>query len=468
MHNPGQTQGQINEKWLAIPRRKYNTERRAPEFQDDDDEEQVVPPEDIVYGFKSRFFHYQASRKRILENLKAPVDEQREKDLNSPAHFRKGELVWVSIPPLKPARQSRPEEFIGFWPGIIEARDSKYRPGPGGVRIRYDVKLLVANTRHTVNEGSIVSWHAYKLPRIVLNAMTRATPPADLTKGLSELSRFQPLPASDEDDTLDRTYQNALCPLLLARYIAFNLARYYFLDVPYTDTSTEPAKVKHQGLWWGPELIWLDEIVRISASREELETQYNVTDILPQRPPPEGSSAPPYGIFGRLSELYIAIGQPMFTCTLYEMERLSDEDMDFEYTQSTVSSEADPEDRAFALPSPLPGHRWRCISKDDEIVCLPLQVLAGRYDPLPFRSAEHQELLSHIINEETVNNFHEGVSSGRSLDMAVNRIMSVSGLVLSGRSTAAATSKWAARPEAIKLSDKEERAQFSEKWVTGR
>lgn len=255
-----------------------------------------------------------------------------------------------------------------------------------------------------LSEEKILSWQAYQLPRVIFDQIKRPRVPLQFTEGLPELTKFNPLPlaslstrtyhnAASVDGTIEaiepleipRTFENALAPLSLARRIVKIIEEHYCCSDMYKDPGERGSSSRemYQGIWWGPERIWMDDLVRLNASYAELVASIpdpNKVQKSLKEPSPGGDGR---GILAHITEFTHdpTKKQLYFSARLYELAQDSpdlhiEEDLGLRQP-GCLSAPAWSHAASYRLPEPPKGFRFRRITADDVEIYLPVQFIAG-------------------------------------------------------------------------------------------
>ncbi|KAG8847308.1 hypothetical protein FRB96_001642 [Tulasnella sp. 330] len=438
----GRKQGYINSIWIGVP----GIVRR-----DRDEDEPTIGTNRSGGGSGGRRLVKLPTRSGFVSwiNLKRslirgpvkvipPVIPDMALDLSFARYYRVGELVWVLVDHLRPSASNTadPDEVIKFWPAIVQkplARGRQIGTAPSSPQNRtmYTVQLLGVENRHEVPFEHILSWYAYALPETILQQIQDPLMPVEITRALTQLADFHPLPIPPPAPAparpgyrtlpvrpeIPRTFENALGPLSMAhRKAEFIQMRYCSTD-EYSDFDPERGELKsYQGLWWGAERIWIGDIVRLTCTRADLE-QEHLTDRLlaPSR------DAPGRPLLARMKEIVFdeAKGQLCFSAEVYELKRTS---------KTRQDSVAD-HDGLLGLRPPH-NLRFRTVTPSDVLIYLPVQTIAGRYDSLPLDSEPHRNLLSSLVTDENLTRLGRGELDGTELGTSLKDVMALSGLCM--------------------------------------
>jgi len=423
---------------------------------------------------------------------KVAVNHNRVADLegvNSPYRkrlHRIGEVIWcfLDVPIAGPGEE---ESAIGAWPGIVKSIQRSMHftivMGESSVEHRkdgdhpyaYDVTLFNVDTDITIPDERVLPYQAMSSPQPLLDALSSLMHTIDrkghtlsvpVQKGLDALSKF--------------TFEEAALPYALAVQAPIMLAKYWSCtdnwtfkytivadkavatpvvpkkkhrtpglhigpmpalfpsasDGPSAVPADSPAQVKtqkrYQGLWWGGERIWVDDLVRLKVPRRELAPNGSER-VLPAVPPsqtaieyalhkgiePEHTpGSGDLGLFLRITSIFTVETKVRISGMLFDLveegfvgagvggregqqEDTSAFDMkslDPALLQGESSNAQPPESNGFKPasdrqvlsgpyvrswnpPEPPTGHKFRSILKGDWEAVMDISLLSGRYYP---------------------------------------------------------------------------------------
>ncbi|KAG8951861.1 hypothetical protein FRC04_005553 [Tulasnella sp. 424] len=484
----GQKQGIINERWLnkkTATRRKLRPTLPASEAAVLSGSAPAGPPD------KLKLFSWTSTKHRPQEKKTGRIyamAPERHADLTCGGYFRPGEVVWVSIPHIIPeSREPKSvDELIEFWPGLVKGRHvakhvQSHTPGTPfktTESFQYEVQLLAAGVSHTVEESQLLSWQAYQLPRVVREQTLKPRMPVEVSPHMLELEDFRPLPIHlskplhnlppgyDKRTEIPRTFENALGPLAVALSHAKIISQQYCPEYPYRDSRQFRAPELYQGVWWGPEHIWVDDLVRLVLTRAELVGWGLSTGLLEST-----SGAEERGIFGQIVEMTWDSGKSIvcFSARLYELSSESDMDIVEEGTvppaPSSLSIPADyhldPQQR---LPNPPRGFRFRRITSPERLIYLPLQAIAGRYDHLICGAEGQRDLMKRIMNPRNLSAFNANQLESPETETAIKRVLSLAGLG-PGEWNGVDPSRWVqGRLKGVTDAEKDAKQKYYDRW----
>ncbi|KAI0310399.1 hypothetical protein OF83DRAFT_1031400, partial [Amylostereum chailletii] len=319
-------------------------------------------------------------------------------------HQVRSEAIPRDVPPPPPG----PEDAEG-----AQYEDASPTPWTVEQHTEYTVKLLGINYDTTVLDANALPYVGYTPTQQLLNAMG-AVPPAHLTLDAADIASFVPCPPDVDAVNLDPArrrarFRAAVAPYSIALQTANTLTHYWtptdewecrFAVPPPSPASaaapetgvdarghssvapgasadelrrltrrivgTLPAsgvatQTRYQGLWWGSERIWVDELVRLKASRRQLAPQGAPHIFAPSGPSAAtlavvGGAAPApgeaelgaidRGLFLRLDALFVvdvpdgeggSVAEARASGTLYELA-----DEDWEETEARAQGPSTP------------------------------------------------------------------------------------------------------------------------------
>ncbi|CAE6513759.1 unnamed protein product [Rhizoctonia solani] len=376
---------------------------------------------------------------------------ERLRDLNSGRAFRASELVWVTLVNPIPVTGDGSAE-IEFWPAVILTYSTKNEPTPHKpgetdyevvAHFTFNIRLLGVNHQVTVSGDRLLPQLGYIPNPSLLEAVKECRPNRPVNREFSEYTHFNPLP--EYDDVLgltsgSYTLKDALPTFTLALHIVACLTPVWCATNSYSsDDKNARGDELFQGLWWGSERIWLDDVVRLRPSREELDPEstmgllppsspdavnralfLRLTYIVVDRDDPTGmnicvggdlyelaqggtqpSQSPPKSIFGPPTGLLIPLSDPI--------------DMIAEGSSSSaLGATVGPSlaESSVAMPPPPPGFTFRRLLAAGNEMVLDVGAIAGRYYPKALQ-AETLNRVMRTLNEE------RGVKAGETISGTV-------------------------------------------------
>jgi hypothetical protein len=381
---------------------------------------------------------------------------ERLRDLNSGRTFRPFELVWVALQEPISVTEDR-SIMIDFWPATISSYTTKNEPTPhkpGDTnydiisRCIFTIRLLGVNHQVSVPEDRLLPQLGYVPSQGLLNAVKDCEPSRPLNPEFTEYMHFNPLPEFDSALQIppgSYTSQDALPAFCLALHIVACLTPVWCATHSY---SSEDKKAQvddlFQGLWWGSERIWLDDVVRLRPSRDELDPE-NTLGFLPPSSPDAATRA----LLLRLTYIVVDREDPtgMSICVggdLYELARKETQPQSPKQqsvqqpifgpptgllgptsTQfgppvasssgSGVSATIGPSvaESAISMPPPPPGFVFRKLLRQGSEMVVDVGAIAGRYYPKIIQ-ADTLDRVVRTLNQET------GVRAGETVHGTVD------------------------------------------------
>ncbi|KAG8745641.1 hypothetical protein FRC10_007338 [Ceratobasidium sp. 414] len=222
---------------------------------------------------------------------------ERIRDLTSSDRtFRGLELVWVA---LKTPIYLKPDKSVAidFWPAIVLSFSTKntpsnHRPGDPNYTIEcrcvYTIRLLAVNHEVRVYEERLLPQLGYVPTPELLNIIKDCEPSRPLDPTFDEYKKFNPLSEFNKDLGISPSQyspQDAPPAYFLALHIVACLTPMWCATHSYSSDEPKSAEEEfYQGIWWGAERIWLEDLVRLRPSREELDPD-NTMGLLPPSSP---------------------------------------------------------------------------------------------------------------------------------------------------------------------------------------
>jgi hypothetical protein len=377
--------------------------------------------------------------------------------LSIPRWFRVGEVVWCKVP------DSPIHQVIEYWPGVVEnsriksvSKDCGDTTDPANRETLqwtvYTVRLLgLQRCFVRVRDSEVLPYQLHSTPQPVWIELGRLIQDQNVFDW-NELQQLNPFEtnrnlATDpmrERASLDLLKQSA-APFALAASLASKISEHYcpifqFMQqtpVPPLPSSSDKGKrpsrakeavaveiklvfgedghliqpvrpkgpvkrTEYEGLWWGPEKIWIDDLVRLKPLRGEFSPQGNSRVLPPSSPGTSAaaedriaSSSQTGGSQHRGLFLLVKSFQPanplvaksqiksrmIVTGILFELahidskeaQALGDLALKFGPATGTMSGFKNP------LPVPPRGFVWRPILKKGYEIHAEAGTIAGRY-----------------------------------------------------------------------------------------
>jgi len=309
-----------------------------------EEQEQILPVKEIPW------FAIRMEPKPVKPSTgpKVAVNSHRIADIegvNSPHRkrlHRLGEVVWcfLDVPIARPGEE---DSAIGAWPGIVKSiqrsmhftfvmGESSFERHLGDDQpYAYEVTLFNIDAVITISDERVLPYQAMSSPQPLLDALS------SLMHTIDRKGDTLSVPAEGGLDSLSKfTFEEAALPYALAVQAPIMLAKYWTCTdnwmFKYTITADKtvatpvvpkkkhrtpglhigpmpdllpsistgpvalaaesPAQAKtqkrYQGLWWGGERIWVDDLVRLKVPRRELAPSGS-DRVLPVVPPSQAA-----------------------------------------------------------------------------------------------------------------------------------------------------------------------------------
>lgn len=386
-----------------------------------------------------------------------PCSTERVADLRANRRFRCGELVWTALNPSIEGEDKH--ERIEFWPALINDFslkidvDSRFEKEAWTVKQyhTYSVRLLGVPVTDLLPEQSLLPYQACG-PSNELIERLRETGKPKLLENQDNFAESCPIPLGTTKfmDKQQLRFNDAVTPFAFAIQIAAHLVQFwtpaqeyaFHGEVPSTSSlATKAADGKSvvelkesrcQGLWWGAERIWIDELVRLQPSRAQV---FSGGSNLIHPPSPRADGR---GVLMRINSILSLPGETRdsprickVSGVLYELAEESYEEPSqpsqpielippIEPTSTPSGSShspvivtpfqgekprlADPFEQGsnppslahmppYPLPEPPPGFKFRPIVKSGYEIVLDVAFIAGRYYP---------GLLNHLLLKDVL------------------------------------------------------------------
>ncbi|KAF7308845.1 Actin-related protein 8 [Mycena kentingensis (nom. inval.)] len=343
-----------------------------------------------------------------FQDLRAVAELAMSTDM--PRYCRDGEVVWCTlVDPISYAD----EMAIEYWPAVVEMSHLVQTPMTQGAispppRYSYTVQLLSTSRTCKVSDDGVLPYLAYgntdEQMQAIVGRVVALWPSVDQSK----LASFDPCPDSPKPPP---TPDACLPSYMLALQTASRLCDFWMatddwdaeliLESPPPAASSasasapvsKPLQIKQtrfQGLWWGGERIWVDDLVRLKLPRSCMAPRGAQHIFAPSGP---GESQ-----LQKIAERDLKGGRVNFALRgpLYE---LADEDWRdpnlprADVPKAEPRKEDGPDVKPPVLP-PAPGHfKFRPIVSPGYEIVVSLSLISGRYYP---RLLEHPRLKKNL------------------------------------------------------------------------
>lgn len=397
-------------------------------------EEKAKPRQRQAQG-SNRPANHNDFRYDVIEGVeRPPMTHDRYEDLRLGRPLREGEIVWMPIqPPIICPRN--PDIVIDHWPTIVEsARFGKQvwmNRSEGNSEVPYHVEEgLHYNLRPFATGASkfvlihakyLIPYCAYRTSQALVDELRNSpSPPSqyhdDISKFFKEYAPFLPEDGSGSEPQ-DIAFDDVAPQYAIALQVVTNAATRW---CPVQEVPNVPGQDTHyQGVWWGPEKIWVGDVIRLNVTRDELQTHPVVAkDILPRNvawksgdepstrgmlmqitsiftteivPPPDSPAAvldsptmPVCRLSGRVFETwpeayYEGSGQES---EWHKFNSASSSNTPSAISSPSLSSPMVTKRNLPSLPPPPPGYRFHPVLLDQRSdLVLDVSMISGRYYP---------------------------------------------------------------------------------------
>jgi len=365
----------------------------------------------------------------------------------SKRRFRPGELVWCDIEkPIRPKPKETNVE-IRFWPGLVEECNFKadVTANTKGQYV-YSVKFLALPQRVPFQSDRLLPYQAHAPPQAIVERMSNLSPDElsyqrETLYHLAIITNVGP----------GRPSFNQTLPIFaVALEIARDVRELWTLTDEFNLQFTVPRLIKNAdsisavaseqrqtinqphflGLWWGPERIWVGDLVRLKLSRRSFAPEGIPGAVLPPSGPGPGAleeisehrddvdmgemGAQTRGLFMHIKRLFVTEkvstdGTLMRECRVAgKIYELADADWKEEDVAMVSKDDEDAADYV-PLPQAPKGYNFRGIlASDYECICA-ISVLSGRYYPRilfhPLLADKVQEIVSAAVDSQSLVEF---------------------------------------------------------------
>ncbi|KAJ7066548.1 hypothetical protein C8F01DRAFT_1019945 [Mycena amicta] len=364
-----------------------------------------------------------------------------------PRYFREGELVWCALDvPI----QGPNGVAISCWPGIVDKYNLRQIPMVQGGQSPpehhlYTVQLLATSRTCTLLDTKVIPYQSYMLFDGIFTEM--GTRPVDQWHDLDDptLSSFDPWP---EPPNPPPSWDACLSPYAMALQIAAHITDYWSVTDDWEAKIQAPQSASHgsalslasaieragannarqnktsqfrfQGLWWGGERIWVDDLVRLKIPRSCLAPggapnlfaasgpgKENAAAIRDRDLDPADFGGASRAVFMRIDSLFLLEGKPRelrAAGMLYELADHDWHDPNVPHLPDGVPAKPQPapwNTSEKQIPMSPKGHKFRPIVSTGSEVAVSLSLLAGRYYPLLL---QHPLILPQLATIDTKEN----------------------------------------------------------------
>ncbi|CAG7851715.1 SubName: Full=Uncharacterized protein {ECO:0000313/EMBL:CCA68751.1} [Serendipita indica DSM 11827] len=316
--------------------------------------------------------------RRLLSIQKRPSEPVRmfptREQLHKPSRtFRIGELVWCAVDP--PLRGTIPGAVIDQWPGLIEDNrvQKEIRGNVVTERRLYHVKLLAITDTFVLPPEMVIPYRLSSAPESLIEVLRTVRPPMDLRTAQSlyhfrhniAYSRTQ-YPDHSRGEPPSDQFLQASGFYALASQTAAHLALCWGLAHPaeINDHDTDSSSLQlFSALWWGAELIYIEEMVVLRFSRGVIGNHGAVAGLFPSRNDSDNSA-----VLLRIRLIERDGRKCMLTGSLYEL------------VSDTSIHTPTPSDLTPIQPPPS-GMMWRNLLPAKLEVRVEVVLVACRYYP---------------------------------------------------------------------------------------
>ncbi|KAJ6591499.1 hypothetical protein DFH09DRAFT_974599 [Mycena vulgaris] len=399
-----------------------------------------------------------------------------------PRWFREGELVWCALQAEISGPRNTEEDVIKFWPAIVDevklsihaeaqGADKPWVPRQNTV---YKVQFLAISRSYIIPDSMVIPYQSHIVPAAILREMAER-PVDDWDLSTEKLANFDPCPPPPAPVP---AFVDTLTPLAVALQIASMFSAFWCLTDdweaklsvapgPTRPIQTLPSAIesasannayvgsissgpnpsrgqipppparflsqsRFQGIWWGGERIWADDLVRLKVPRSCLAPAGAQQIFAPsgvgkrkkaahesdgRQDDPAKYGAIARGVFMKIETIFVVDGgvgakrECRVSGMLYELADLDWEDPNLPRNVESISTgpsapSAGPsakfpgpassgETPYFPLPPPPTGYKFRPILAPGHESVMSLSLISGRY----YHSLLQHPLLKPYLTE---------------------------------------------------------------------
>lgn len=307
------------------------------------------------------------------------------------------------------------EHRITHWPGLVCERHVKVcTNSAGGSQVAgareadalkpveqrnvYKVQLIALEDTPIVEEWSLAPWLGLSAAALSIGDFHNHASSSLVFDGESVLV---PRLKNFGGDS-----QLGMVAYALAIQIAANIDVKFAAVDPYVSTNAalgvkieEGVKgeevIEYQSLWWGAEQIHSEELVRVLVTSDEVETISNAF---------MSNQMDQHGLFLKLSSIFQQPAQegvePVLKMagTLLGLEEAQEEEDKTVVKMGDGAAGAN-DTAVLNLPPPPSGFRWRRLTPEGQHVVYEIELLAGRWYPLPETLEGHPDRIAQVMEE---------------------------------------------------------------------
>ncbi|KIM34322.1 hypothetical protein M408DRAFT_59947 [Serendipita vermifera MAFF 305830] len=317
-------------------------------------------------------------------------------ELHSGRFVRDGELIWIRLPyPIY--YEGNSGVAIDSWPAFAEDIEHRKQVVPSQDKSTFTVKeevyivtrpLMAGRIVVKVPETSVIPFRAWEVGDDLVELIKKVSSSSDIDL-TSEYPVFDQ--RSTNGELLPRaSFQHVAPYFAVAVQTAAHMDIYWSPMFQIANASHRATSISFQGLWLGAERIWLDDVVRVVPSHEDLTSHVQLRSRIP--PPFEGSET--RSILMRVNDISVTYiltpDGPRKVCRLSGPLFYTAPDPQYQLPTGNSAMLSSTESNSipgikngthFPFPIPPIGFQYQPLTPDDQEVVLDARMIAGRYYP---------------------------------------------------------------------------------------
>lgn len=299
-----------------------------------------------------------------------------------PIH-RRGELIWTM--PRTAESHSDANNVVKLWPGIILddrvelIHHTSTSPPLIEKKTLYTIEFLGRDQNEQVYDVNIIPFLAYNPSPLILKSSLAHESDLDLQSISTTLVTDHSNPLTDAARTVSN--QLLISPEDIhskAMIMSCFISSTFVIDFPLPAPN---ELLQYRGLWWGPERLWIHDLVRLKAERDKFPPQIQKSFL---DPVPDAFRVGRSGVFLFVHSIRMNEKSSIPHVMGLLFEAVASEWAEYATLGNHVPSVPPNLSTSLArdsLPPPPPRCMWRSILEDDDEIAIPASLIAGQYYP---------------------------------------------------------------------------------------